>query len=695
MLIAAALVLFMAACSSNSGIKSERDDYKTMAEDLQGQVDSLTEMLSTARGQIATLEGDKSALVTQVDDLTGMRDHLQGQLDQLLANGRPEDTQEIADLTAQIGGLNTQIDGLNAEIGGLNTQIDGLNGQIVDLTSQVGNLNGQVTSMTTQIEGLNGQVASLNAEVLNLNGQITALNGMIDGLDGQITELTGMRDAYKAQAEELLANGRPEDGQTIQGLNDQITGLNTQIMTLGGQVTDLTGQVGTLTTERDGLTTERDGLQTQLDAANLELDGDGTDANPGLRQQVADLQTELEMLKEEQRDTEADRMRAQRMSDEEKLRAAMLLNRADTPSTTDPVDVTNVNRDLGTTANNAVMIERDAAGEVTVETDSYEDTTGQAGTSDWTPVMLTEGRNTVVLYTDIDAPADRKFNDVYLLAVRGDILNDAARLRKASSSSFPTGVSQTVEFGGTSGNDANFSGSFDGVDGTYECIDAGGCELTTDAEGDLAISDMWRFTPNSNLATVKVPDTSYVYFGWWLTKPRDEDDPWDVEVFINSTENHAATVATALEGSATYSGTAAGKFVTKTFSAGVHSDSSAGHFTANATLTADFDDAAAAGSIEGSISGFTLNDTDSVPWVVTLEEADLSDGASNFSGTTEINFGGGKTSSDPGTWVGSFFDAETRATIDAEDRFPKAVAGKFDAVTPGGAVLGAFGASQR
>ena len=60
--------------------------------------------------------------------------------------------------------------------------------------------------------------------------------------------------------------------------------------------------------------------------------------------------------------------------------------------------------------------------------------------------------------------------------------------------------------------------------------------------GDLVAMGTWRFTPAAPLtATVKVPDASYVYFGWWLNKPADNTDAHDVEVFAGgSTADHMA-----------------------------------------------------------------------------------------------------------------------------------------------------------
>ena len=96
------------------------------------------------------------------------------------------------------------------------------------------------------------------------------------------------------------------------------------------------------------------------------------------------------------------------------------------------------------------------------------------------------------------------------------------------------------------------------------------------------------------------------------------------------------TIGTAIVGNATYAGLAAGKYATKTFTAGVQKDAAAGHFTANATLTAKFGDASGdPGTIDGMVTGFELDDGSSPAWKVILEEAVTS--APAFNGKTEVD----------------------------------------------------------
>ena len=227
---------------------------------------------------------------------------------------------------------------------------------------------------------------------------------------------------------------------------------------------------------------------------------------------------------------------------------------------------------------------------------------------------------------------------------------------KARSDNFPTGNGGSKNYGEVdsvdSGNPLTFRGTFDDVPGVFAC--AMGCTLLTNAKGELRGADQtWNFTPDlANAATVKVPDADYAYFGWWLDKPEKNTVAHNVEVFAGgSSDTHEVTVGVAIEGTATYAGPAAGKYVSKTFAAGVQTDAGVGHFTANADLTARFgDDAVAAvgtdedvvAIVGGSISGFELDDGSNPDWTVKLENTNLTTGSNtNFSGTTEVDFGAG------------------------------------------------------
>ena len=361
----------------------------------------------------------------------------------------------------------------------------------------------------------------------------------------------------------------------------------------------------------------------------------------------------------------------------------------------------------GTTANGggevgAVTANRNAAGMVTVDVngeadDDYAGGETNAGSSAWNSVTMTktnagdDSTDMVVIYTDIEEPSDKLFTEEYNSVARSDILG-MGRAAKAQSDHFPTGKSQSVNFGGDTGNPTSFRGQFDGVPGVFEC-ETVPCTLMTNEEGELNESANWSFTPDApNTATIKDPDAAYAYFGWWLNKPVKPTDPHTVEVFAGGVLGTAAVIDAAIVGTARYSGPAAGKYATKTFTAGVQTDAAVGHFTATAKLTAKFGNKAGLGDgISGTVTGFELDDTNAVPWKVILEETDSYSDA-NFNGTTEVDFGGGVTATDDGAgaWQGSFY----REGAEAADA-PSTVVGTFGAAVENARVIGGFGATKQ
>ena len=334
--------------------------------------------------------------------------------------------------------------------------------------------------------------------------------------------------------------------------------------------------------------------------------------------------------------------------------------------------------------------------------DDYAGGETTAGSGDWNSFTLTktdaatEAEDVLVIYTDIEAPSDKLLTAQYTQAQLDDAL-DAERVAKAMSAGFPSAPGTTWTYTGAEGERAKtVTGMFDGVPGQFTCTATADCMVSTNSDGDLDASENWRFTPESPLtATVKDPDVAYAYFGWWLNKPKANDGTHDVEVFAGGTTDHAAVVNNEIEGTATYSGPAAGKYVTKTFTAGVQTEAGVGHFTATANLTAKFGADDAAGTVGGMVNGFELDDGTTPSWAVTLEDAGLDDNDATFDGTTEVNFGGGATATDnggAGTWQGSFYnDADTTDDTNA----PGTVAGTFDALTENASVIGGFGATKQ
>ena len=352
----------------------------------------------------------------------------------------------------------------------------------------------------------------------------------------------------------------------------------------------------------------------------------------------------------------------------------------------------------------AVTAKRNAAGMVTVDVngdadDDYAGGETNAGSSAWNSVTMTktnanDSTDMVVIYTDIEAPSDKKFSVAYNDTMLGDALH-AERVAKVMSVGFPSEAGTTWDYTGADGGRATtVTGTFDGVPGDFTCS-MPPCEVMTDSDGKLVASMDWRFTADSqNTATVKDPDKAYAYFGWWLNKPVKPTDPHMVEVFAGGVGT-AAAVEDDIEGTARYMGPAAGKYATKTFTAGVQTDAAVGHFTATANLTAKFGDATEDGSIGGSVTGFELDDTTPASWSVTLETAEF---MSNVATLHRYHRGElrrwcyrlRKKASGTGRARSTMPHPPTPA-----GGAPGTVVGTFGAETANASLLGAFGASKQ
>ena len=230
-----------------------------------------------------------------------------------------------------------------------------------------------------------------------------------------------------------------------------------------------------------------------------------------------------------------------------------------------------------------------------------------------------------------------------------------------------------------------FMGTFGGAMGEYSCSGAD-CSVTLNDKGVVTMldGDPWTFDPAAN-TKLKLPDTDYLHFGWWIDSPAMADGTYGFQTFAGGTPEYTANYAP-IEGPATYKGAAAGVYVTKDVSAGLVTGANMGEFTAKATLEANFGDEMEAGNIDGSIHDFMDADgTAMAGWGVTLRNVNLGT-SGTFAGETRGTTGPG--TSGTGSWEGTFYG------VSDEDAVPTGVAGRFDAHLPGAHIVGAYGASK-
>ena len=252
------------------------------------------------------------------------------------------------------------------------------------------------------------------------------------------------------------------------------------------------------------------------------------------------------------------------------------------------------------------------------------------------------------------------------------------------------------------------SGTFHGVAGTYSCTRTGTnvCAVRVAADGFelgqatsatdntwIAGSGQWTFTPaNAEQRVEDAPDNAYASYGWWIHKSED-GETFTASVFVDEKGSvPAATGITVLRGSATYSGGAAGKYALHSTTGGTND---AGHFTARATLDADFD----ADRITGTIDQFIGGDGESRDWSVELKKSAIGDGGlirgatdtavdAADAGAMTVWTIGGTAGDASGYWSGALRN-------NGKDDVPQVATGTFHAEHGrDGTMVGAFGATK-
>jgi hypothetical protein len=361
----------------------------------------------------------------------------------------------------------------------------------------------------------------------------------------------------------------------------------------------------------DTVTMERDELQDKLDAANAkvkELEAQaGTDGE--LAAAKADAAKYKKMVDDAMEAEAAEKMRAYMDQRGMNVRAAMM---EDSPS---PTVVAAWDDDA------------DAPMVTVMGQDDYGDGDAPPDIDGWTEVTLTRerdmpvgGTDSVYVYTDIAGPQAKKFMDVHGETVGFDT-DDDGDAKLAMSDDFPA-----ARLGSTYDHPADadpLEGTYDGVAGEFSCT--GTCTITPTTmmeDGEdvvrLVFGADWMFTPDDDEQTVMVNDADFLTFGIWLYKPVDAEDGHLFAAFSTGKMTYEAPNA-GVEGTATFRGSAAGKYVKRDT---IAKTAEIGLFTAKSKLEANFDIADAGeldgDSITGTISGFVSGGAELAGWEVTL-----------------------------------------------------------------------------
>ena len=301
----------------------------------------------------------------------------------------------------------------------------------------------------------------------------------------------------------------------------------------------------------------------------------------------------------------------------------------------------------------------------------------------------------------------------YLTVAQAGAIDDRADITKVMADAFTHPGAQDHALNSDTGI-FTARGTYDGAPGVYRCT--GPCSSTNDdGEGSPSgLGGTWHFKPDAGAnAMARMPDGTYLYYGWWVSKDKDGDPTaasafvgvfGDTEGVIQGGNTDLASNPNALGGSATYAGHAAGKFA---MSNALDGTGSGGHFTADATLTAKFD-TTDTGGVSGTLDNFMAND-ESVPWSVALHRAPWGDDVGSFESTSvptnttaegttwSVN---GNSAPESGSWSGQMYDELPGNTDDAVpgdgSNVPTTVTGTFySEFSSIGRMVGAFGADKQ
>ena len=353
-----------------------------------------------------------------------------------------------------------------------------------------------------------------------------------------------------------------------------------------------------------------------------------------------------------------------------------------------------------------VSLAASSAGELTAKQEGYTMSAAPEEIVGWRGRTLQKDGDTTVIYTNIEDEVPTSLDDLY---ARASGLPKAAQTYSVTDD----GTGSTIDWSdaeradmsqivtdGTPNDTTTFAGSVRGVDGTFSCTEANCTAPTVQTDGSLdGDVGTWTFAPTDPGAMIQVKDTAYVSFGWWLNAMGTQG-AYEFDAFASATGMEAITnrAADDVSGTATYRGAAAGKYAMQSTT---EDSASGGHFTAAATLTADFDaNTADAGqdanelgvSIGGTITDFMTGETSRPNWKVTLTTPVATEVAP-ITGTEAVaTWSTGGAVDGVGTWSANFYGAE-------EDTMqPTAATGEFNAAIGGGDIAqisGAFAATKQ
>ncbi|MDE0004535.1 MAG: hypothetical protein OXQ29_17745 [Rhodospirillaceae bacterium] len=534
----------------------------------------------------------------------------------------------------------------------------------------------------------------------------------VDAARGAIVALRGALDAAEDVSDADKAMYMSQLDDAVAAVDEAQGGINTE-MRRTNQMTALTSASGTLQAALAALSGQTP-TQAQLDDANTARNAlndalagamDLTDTEKAPYQREADnAAAPIRMAQAAFDDATDEADEADKMA---MMETAMKLHAGiKAPNATTGADQLSAAYGAGDNTNDIAV----TIGTSPVVNLSEDEDATVAANHGWEGMRFTvssddDGTYEAYVYSDVGDPTEgAKFNDAanggYALNADTGETVDVTTLtghttgRVASPSFDQSAGTKTFELPGNAVR-VMIPGSYRGVSGTYYCAPTGGgtdCSAAKASSGFTLGGGTWTFKPTDpETRFMGTPDAEYASYGWWLHTA--EDGTLTASAFADNKGADPTALAIAdLQGTATYTGGAAGKYALYSATGGTND---AGHFTARATLNATFGETH---EISGTIDNFMGADGESRDWSVTLNESTVSDtggiaGDPAEDGNTDPQMTvwtiGGTAADAGGQWSGNLQAA-------GDDGVPSIGTGTFHSTySTGGQMVGAFGVKKQ
>jgi len=191
---------------------------------------------------------------------------------------------DIADKTAIISSLNSQVDANNSQIASLEDAIESTGNDVSTLVADFQSLNSDIDSKEIAIQNLLTQLENLNisgnedaAELIEKQQQITTLTNNLTQANSDLTDMTNEREQLAAEVITLTSTNSGLTSElelsvtTISDLETNKTNLEGQIEVLiaqgvtdESQITDLISNISTLDTEIAAELLIKESLEAEL-----------------------------------------------------------------------------------------------------------------------------------------------------------------------------------------------------------------------------------------------------------------------------------------------------------------------------------------------------------------------------------------------------------------------------------------------